>query len=295
MDSKIRRKGYPYILPALLFIIFVFFVPVAYTVVMSFLRWNLLRPDLGVRSAGFSNYVRLFTDVFTLETIGRTFYFVIGSVLVELVAGFIVALALDTEFKGWKIVQSILLTPFMIAPVVVGFVWRFILNSDYGPVIHFFKQIGLGAFVADPLLSNPHAVIPVLILTDAWEYTPFVVLVLLAGLKAIPQEPFEAAIVDGASLWKRFRYITLPLLKPSILVVIVIRTLTSLRVFDIVFIMTGGGPGTSSETLAFYGYRTAFQSYNIGFSSAINMLTFGIAIGFTLFYMKIVGGGKNAE
>ncbi len=295
MDLRRRFSGFTYVLPALVFIVVIFMIPLTYTVVMSFLRWNLLRPDLGIRAAGFSNYERLFTDSFTLETIGRTFYFVVGSVLLELLVGLSIALALDTEFKGWKIVQSILLVPFMIAPVVVGFVWRFILNNDYGPVIHFLKQIGLSGLTDKPLLSNPSMAMPVLILADAWEFTPFVVLVLLAGLKSIPYEPYEAAFVDGAGSIQRFLYITLPLLRSSMLVAVVIRTLTSLRVFDIVFIMTGGGPGTSTETLAFYGYRIAFQSYNIGFSSAINMLTFGIAIIFTIFYMRVIGGGKNYD
>jgi multiple sugar transport system permease protein len=295
MDLRRRFSGFTYVLPALVFIVVIFMIPLTYTVVMSFLRWNLLRPDLGIRAAGFSNYERLFTDSFTLETIGRTFYFVVGSVLLELLVGLSIALALDTEFKGWKIVQSILLVPFMIAPVVVGFVWRFILNNDYGPVIHFLKQIGLSGLTDKPLLSNPSMAMPVLILADAWEFTPFVVLVLLAGLKSIPYEPYEAAFVDGAGSIQRFLYITLPLLRSSMLVAVVIRTLTSLRVFDIVFIMTGGGPGTSTETLAFYGYRIAFQSYNIGFSSAINMLTFGIAIIFTILYMRVIGGGKNYD
>ncbi len=289
------KKNLSFILPALVFIVIIFLIPLIYTIVMSFVRWNLLRPDLGIKVIGFRNYAKLFSDPFTYETLFRTLYFVIGSVFLELILGFCIALALDTEFKGWKIVQSILLIPFMIAPIVVGFVWRFILNSDYGPVIHFLRQIGFSSFLADPLLSNPNAVIPVLIVTDAWQYTPFVTLVLLAGMKAIPREPYEAAYVDGANAYQRFLSITLPLLKPSILVAVVIRTLTSLRVFDIVFIMTGGGPGTASETLAFYGYRMAFNQYNIGFSSAINMLTFSLAIVFTIIYMKIIGGGKNSE
>lgn len=289
------KKNVSFILPTLIFIIIIFLIPLIYTIAMSFVRWNLLRPDLGIKVIGFRNYTRLFSDPFTYETLFRTLYFVIGSVFLELILGFCVALALDTEFKGWKIIQSILLIPFMIAPIVVGFVWRFILNSDYGPVIHFLRQIGFSSFLAEPLLSNPNAVIPVLIVADAWQYTPFVTLVLLAGMKAIPREPYEAAYVDGANAYQRFISITLPLLKPSILVAVVIRTLTSLRVFDIVFIMTGGGPGTASETLAFYGYRTAFNQYNIGFSSAINMLTFSIAIVFTIIYMKIIGGGKNSE
>lgn len=295
MNSRRKIKGVSYVLPSLIFITIIFMIPLTYTVVMSFLRWNLLRPDLGIRAAGFDNYTRLFTDSFTLETVGRTFYFVTGSVLLELLAGLCIALALNSEFKGWKVVQSILLVPFMIAPVVVGYVWRFILNSDYGPIIHFLKQLGFAGLLDKPLLSNPSAVMPVLILADAWEFIPFVTLVLLAGLKSIPYEPYEAAYVDGAGSFQRFFYITFPLLRSSILVAVVIRTLTSLRVFDIVFIMTGGGPGTASETLAFYGYRMAFQSYNIGFSSAINMLTFAIAVVFTILYMKVIGGGKNYD
>jgi multiple sugar transport system permease protein len=289
------KRNMSFILPALIFIVIIFLIPLVYTISMSFVRWNLLRPDLGIKPIGFRNYIKLFSDSFTYETLFRTIYFVVGSVLLELICGLCIALALDTEFKGWKIVQSILLIPFMIAPIVVGFVWRFILNSDYGPVIHFLRQIGFSSLLAEPLLSNPNAVMPVLIIADAWQYTPFVTLVLLAGMKAIPREPYEAAYVDGASSFQRFRAITLPLLKSSILVAVVIRTLTSLRVFDIVFIMTGGGPGTASETLAFYGYRTAFNQYNIGFSSAINMLTFSLAILFTIIYMKIIGGGKNSE
>ncbi|HPJ90008.1 MAG TPA: sugar ABC transporter permease [Thermotogota bacterium] len=288
-----EKRVLSYILPALIFIIIIFLIPLVYTIITSFMRWNMLRPDLGIKPIGFRNYIKLFSDSFTYATLFRTLYFVVGSVVLELICGLCIALALDSEFKGWKIVQSILLIPFMIAPIVVGFVWKFILNSDYGPVIHFLREIGFGSFLTEPLLSNPNAVIPILIIADAWQYTPFVTLVLLAGMKAIPREPYEAAFVDGANATQRFFSITLPLLKPSILVAIVIRTLTSLRVFDIVFIMTGGGPGTSSETLAFYGYRVAFDQYNIGFSSAINMLTFGIAIIFTIFYMKIIGGGKK--
>jgi multiple sugar transport system permease protein len=248
------KRNMSFILPALIFIVIIFLIPLVYTISMSFVRWNLLRPDLGIKPIGFRNYIKLFSDSFTYETLFRTIYFVVGSVLLELICGLCIALALDTEFKGWKIVQSILLIPFMIAPIVVGFVWRFILNSDYGPVIHFLRQIGFSSLLAEPLLSNPNAVMPVLIIADTWQYTPFVTLVLLAGMKAIPREPYEAAYVDGASSFQRFRAITLPLLKSSILVAVVIRTLTSLRVFDIVFIMTGGGPGT--EMFHFPGFAS---------------------------------------
>ncbi len=290
-----KKSKYFYILPAITFILVVFFIPLIYALVISFARWNLLRPDLGITFIGFKNYGKLFSDSFTWQVFLQTIYFVVGAVLLELVAGIIIALALNTEFKGWKVVQSIILIPFMIAPVVVGFVWRFILNPDFGPITHFLISIGFKGLTENPLLTNPKAVIPILILADAWEFIPFVVLVILAGLKSISREPYEAAIADGANSFQMFFYITLPLLRPSILVAVVIRTLTSLRVFDIVYIMTGGGPGSASETLAFYGYRMAFQSYKMGYSSTINIFIFGIAIVFTVVYMKIIGWGGNDE
>lgn len=293
MQPKIKLNNLGYVLPTLIFIISIFLIPIVYTVVISFFNWNLLRPDLGVRFVGLQNYIRAFRDSFTWETMGRTFYFVIVSVLLELIFGFIIALSLNTEFKGWKVVQSIILIPFMIAPVVVGFAWKFVLNNDYGPLPQLLMNIGFSSIAENPLLANPNSAMFMVILADVWEYTPFVTLVLLAGLKALPQEPYEAAYVDGASAIQRFFYITLPLLRPSIMVAIVIRTLTSLRVFDTIFIMTGGGPGSATETLSFYGYRTAFQSYQMGYSSAINLISFFLAIVFTLIYMKILGWDNN--
>lgn len=293
MQPKIKLNNLGYVLPTLIFIISIFLIPIVYTVVISFFNWNLLRPDLGIRFVGLQNYTRAFRDSFTWETMGRTFYFVIVSVLLELIFGFIIALSLNTEFKGWKVVQSIILIPFMIAPVVVGFAWKFVLNNDYGPLPQLLMNIGFSSIAENPLLANPNSAMFMVILADVWEYTPFVTLVLLAGLKALPQEPYEAAYVDGASAIQRFFYIALPLLRPSIMVAIVIRTLTSLRVFDTIFIMTGGGPGSATETLSFYGYRTAFQSYQMGYSSTINLISFFLAIVFTLIYMKILGWDNN--
>jgi len=293
LQVKNKFKDVGYVLPALIFTITIFLIPVVYTIVISFFNWNLLRPDLGIRFVGLQNYIRAFRDSFTWETMGRTFYFVIVSVLLELIFGFVIALSLNTEFKGWKVVQSIILIPFMIAPIIVGFAWKFVLNNDYGPLPQFLMNIGFGSIAKNPLLANPNSAMFMVILADVWEYTPFVTLVLLAGLKALPQEPYEAAYVDGASTIQRFFYITLPLLRPSILVAIVIRTLTSLRVFDTIFIMTGGGPGSATETLSFYGYRSAFQSYQMGYSSTINLISFFLAIVFTLIYMKILRGSNN--
>ncbi|WP_216086395.1 carbohydrate ABC transporter permease [Sediminispirochaeta smaragdinae] len=264
-----------------------------YSVGITFYQWNLLRADLGMRFTGLSNYIQLLSDPFTWEVVGRTLLFVVGAVGLELVLGCMIALFLNTDFFGAKLLQSIVLLPFMIAPIVVGFTWRFLLSNSVGPVPPLLTSLGLGGLVSPPLLANRHLVMVVFIVVDVWQYTPFVVLVLLAGLKSLPTEPYDAAQMDGATPMQRFFLLTVPLLKPSILVAVVIRTLTAFRIFDRVMIMTGGGPGSASEVLSFYGYRTAFQSYEMGMAGAIGILTLAIAMVFTVFYIKQVGLGDS--
>jgi multiple sugar transport system permease protein len=290
MNKKIN-PGVFYLLPVMLFIILIFLIPLIYSLGTSFTRWLLLRPDLGVKFIGLTNYIRLFKDIFTWQTLGRTFYFVFGAVSIETIVGFILALTLNTEFKGWKVVQSIILVPFMMAPIVVGFTWKFILDNNFGLIPYILKAIGLGKIIKDvPLLANPKMAMPMIIIADAWEYIPVVTLIILAGLKSLPIELYEAADVDGATSFQKFKYITLPMLRPVILVAVVMRTLTSLQVFDSIYVMTGGGPGSATETLSFYTYREAFISYDIGFSSALNVLIILLAMIFTIIYMKIIRG-----
>jgi len=287
--NRQKREICSYLLPGLAFLCIIFVIPLLYAVGITFFRWTLIRPDLGITFVGLKNYVTILSDPFTWETMGRTFFFVVGAVFVEMILGTAIALVLNLDYPGHNIIQSIFLIPFMMAPIVVGFAWRFLLNNTFGPVPELFRAIGLEGVVDIPLLANPDKVLFMLILVDIWQFTPFVVLVTLAGMKALPAEPFEAAVVDGATAWQRFWKITVPLLRPSILVAVVIRTLTALRIFDTVSIMTGGGPGSSSEVLSYYGYRLAFQSYEMGLAGTIGVLTMAVSLVFTIFYIKKVG------
>lgn len=287
------KEKYYYLLPGLIFLSLIFVIPLFYALGITFFKWNLLRPDLGIRFVGFENYIKILSNSFVWETIGRTFYFVIAAVFTELIIGVSVALFLNRDFFGSRIVSSILLIPFMMAPIVVGFAWRFLLNNDFGPLPAFFQKVGLGFLISPPLLANPNLVLPVLIIVDIWQFTPFVVLVVLAGLKSLPLEPYEAALIDGATPWQQFWKITIPLLKPSLLVAMVIRTLTALRIFDTVMIMTGGGPGSSTEVLSYFGYRLAFQSYEMGKAGTVGFIVMIFALIFTLFYIKTIGVGNE--
>ena len=287
------KEKYYYLLPGLIFLSLIFVIPLFYALGITLFKWNLLRPDLGIRFVGFENYIKILSNSFVWETIGRTFYFVIAAVFTELIIGVSVALFLNRDFFGSRIVSSILLIPFMMAPIVVGFAWRFLLNNDFGPLPAFFQKIGLDFLISPPLLANPNLALPVLIIVDIWQFTPFVVLVVLAGLKSLPLEPYEAALIDGATPWQQFWKITIPLLKPSLLVATVIRTLTALRIFDTVMIMTGGGPGSSTEVLSYFGYRLAFQSYEMGKAGTVGFIVMIFALIFTLFYIKTIGVGNE--
>ncbi|MBN2049102.1 MAG: sugar ABC transporter permease [Spirochaetales bacterium] len=292
MLNRWDRKKYEaagYLLPGLLFLFVIFIIPLGYAVGITFFRWTLIRPDLGIRFVGLKNYITILSDPFTWQTLGRTLLFVMAAVFLEMVLGTAVSLVLNLGYRGHNLVQSVFLIPFMMAPIVVGFAWRFLLNNSFGPVPELFRSIGLGSVVDTPLLANPKTVLFVLILVDLWQFTPFVVLVTLAGMKSLPAEPFEAAVVDGATAWQRFWRITVPLLRPSILVAVVIRTLTAFRIFDTVSIMTGGGPGSSSEVLSYFGYRMAFQSYEMGLAGTIGVLTMAVSLIFTIFYIRQVG------
>ena len=287
------KEKYYYLFPGLIFLSLIFVIPLFYALGITFFKWNLLRPDLGIRFVGFGNYIKILSNSFVWETIGRTFYFVIAAVFTELIIGVSVALFLNRDFFGSRILSSILLIPFMMAPIVVGFTWRFLLDNNFGPLPAFFQKAGLGFLISPPLLANPNLVLPVLIIVDIWQFTPFVVLVVLAGLKSLPLEPYEAALIDGATPWQQLWKITIPLLKPSLLVAMIIRTLTALRIFDTVMIMTGGGPGSSTEVLSYFGYRLAFQSYEMGKAGTVGFIVMIFALIFTLFYIKTIGVGNE--
>src|SRR5205807_99717 len=196
----------------------------------------------------FANFARLAGDRFFLEALAHTFVYAVVALTFEFLLGLGLAVLLDRSLRGRSFFRSALLIPMMLPPVVVGVVWRLMLNPDFGAVNGTLKSVGMNTesltWTASPLLA-----LGSVIAVDIWQWTPFMFLVLLAGLQAIPQEPYEAAIIDGSSAWQTFRHVTLPLLKPAILIALLLRTMDLLRVFDQIFILTQGGPGFATETV----------------------------------------------
>lgn len=275
-----RHSRWVFPLPALLFILAMMIFPLAFTVSNSFTAWSL---SAGKSQAfvGLQNYIQLFTkDTRFLGSIWRTFYFSAFALFFEVVLGVAMAIFIDMrEYRGKKFVNSILLLPMMATPVAVAMVWLLMFEPSAGIINYALRQLHLPV---SQWLASPDSVIPSLALVDIWEWTPLVTLIALAGLTTLPNELFEAARVDGASFWQTTWKITLPMLMPTLTVAILLRLIDVLKTFDIIYTMTGGGPGISSETLNIYTYGQSFSYLNFGYASSILVIFTTIVAGIAL-------------
>ena len=217
------------------------------------------------------NFTRLISDRFFLDALGHTFIYAAASLTLEFLIGLGLALLLNRELRGRSFFRAALIIPMMLPPVVVGVIWRLMLNPDFGAINGTLKSLGIKT-ESLTWTASPKLAFVSIIAVDVWQWTPFMFLVLLAGLQAIPQEPYEAALVDGAGAWQTFRDITLPLLKPAILIALLLRTMDLLRVFDQIFILTEGGPGFATETISLYIYRAAFRFGDFGYAAAMSFV-----------------------
>ena len=251
-------------LPALVLVAALMVYPLVYTIVLSMRSY-----DFGLRGysfAGLSHYVTTLTNQRFWDAFGRTFWFAALSVTGSIVLGMIMALILNRDFRGARWTRTAFLMPMVATPVATSLVWMMMFNPTLGVLNYLLGLVGLppSLWVADPALA-----IPSIVLVDIWHFAPFAMLILLAGLRSLPREPFESAMIDGASRWQIFWRITLPLLQPVLVVVLIFRIIDSLKVFDLIWVMTAGGPGFASETLYVYAYNQAFKYLDIGYGSAV--------------------------
>jgi len=205
----------------------------------------------------------------------------------EFFLGLGLALLLDQPFRGRGLFRAILLIPMMLPPVVVGVVWRLMYNPDFGAINGTLKGAGVNT-EALTWTASPGLALASVIAVDIWQWTPFMFLILLAGLQAIPQEPYEAAMIDGSNWWQTFCHVTLPMLKPAILIALLLRTMDLLRVFDQIFILTGGGPGFATETVSLYIYRAAFRFADFGYAAAMSFVLLALTNVISLIYIRFL-------
>jgi len=276
--SSYRRRGayIRFALPALLVVGAVIVFPWLYTLYMSLHDWQVGSPRVFV---GLSNYADLLADARFHAAVGRTLLYTALAVLLPVVLGSVAALFFHQEFPWRGFCRGIFILPMMATPVAIALVWTMMFHPQLGVLNYLLTQVGLPPSL---WVYSPDTVIPALVLVETWQWTPLVMLIVLGGLAAMPTEPLESAVVDGAGPWRVLRDITLPLVLPFVMVAVVLRTIDALKAFDTIFAITQGGPGTASETINIYLYLQAFSFFRIGHASAVVVVFFLLVVACSL-------------
>lgn len=280
-SSTERRHAYLMIAPAVTILLGVAAYPILATMWLSLHRMILVFHEQ--RFVGAGNYAFLLRDARFWTALGNTTYFAIVAVSLELALGLAFALLLSAAAPGRGLLRASILVPWAIPTVVSAKLWAWLFNPDYGALTRLLPATDTN------MLGTPGYAMHAAILVDVWKTTPFVALLLLAGLQAIPQDLYKAAEIDGASRLRAFRSITLPMLRPTIAVTVVFRTLDAFRVFDAVYVLTDGGPANTTETLSIYAYKTLMRSGDFGYGSTLSVATFICVMAISVAYLRLLG------
>jgi multiple sugar transport system permease protein len=280
-----RRLARLLLTPALAVIALVAAYPIGYAIWLSLTEYSVRVPGKW-RFVGFDNYTEAFGSSEFWESVKNTFIFTGLSVTLELAIGLGMALAMHAAFKGRGVLRTVVLVPWAVLTVVSAITWRTLFEPDLGLAPVILDKIGIAGNVV--WLGQQGYAMAVMVLADVWKTAPFMALLLLAGLQVIPDDVYDAAKVDGATTWQRFRSITIPLLMPAILVALIFRTLDALRIFDLPYVLTGGSNGTT--TLSLIAHQELTTNRLIGYGSALAVLTFVIVMAVSFLYIRTVGG-----
>ncbi len=283
MIRNATRGGLPWLAPGLIFLAAIDLFPLAYAVGFSLYSWWIAQPA-NLSFVGLQNYVTLLGDPAVRHATGVSAVFMVSAVLLEVLAGLGLALFFARQARLLDLVRPVILLPLFVTPVVSATMWRLMIHPDLGIVNYYLRRLGLGS---PSWLGDPTLAMAAVVLLDAWRTIPFMFLVLHAGIISIPHELFEAARVDGAGRWHTLRYVTLPLLQYILLVAVLIRGMDAFREFDIIYVVTGGGPGTATETLQLLNYRI-FGLGHMGLASALATLTLIIVVGVCLGLIRLM-------
>ena len=254
------------ILPTAIILLMVGIMPLVYSLALTLHDWTLGKPQ-GPLFIWFRNYVSVVKDLRFWTSLQTSFIFTAAAVSAEFVVGMALALLFSRDFRGNRLVRTLLLIPMMLAPIVAGLIWRFMYNPQIG-IVNFLLRL---LHIKGPIwLGDPSVAMPAVVIVDVWQWAPFMFLMLFAGIASLPLDVFEAAKVDGATARQRFFLITLPLLRPIILVAVVIRVIDTLRVFDTIFVLTRGGPANITEVLSIYTYKVGMNFFRIGYATTMS-------------------------
>lgn len=276
--------------PSILALLILGMFPFGYSIWLSFQSLNLGSSLDSAKFIGLSNYVEMISNKYFWNALGVTVAYVVGVVSVELIIGFMIAILLNKKIWGGWFVRSTIIIPMVMTPVVVGLTWRTLFNTQYGIINYYLSFLHLPtskwiASASTSLLS--------IMMVDIWQWTPFVSLILLAGLQTVPVEAIEAAQVDGASPARQFWHVTIPLMKWAILVALVFRVMDAFKIFDNIFTLTMGGPGSTTETLSMHSYIAGFRNFHMGYAAATSLVLLIIVIVICQSLLKLLAREKG--
>ena len=287
--KRSRDPVWRFLLPGFFFVGVFSLYPIFDSFRLSFYRMILTLPWLGHKFVGLDNYRDLATDPVALGSLGISLVFVAVTTPIEVLLGLAMAMVLNESFRGRGWLRAVVLVPWAIPTVVSSQMWRFIFNDRYG--LFNFLLFGDATQRYWAPLAEPYLALSSIMVADIWKTSSFAALIILAGLQGIPRELYESASIDGATPWQKFRHITVPLLKPALLLALVFRTIDALKVFDLVFVMTQGGPADTTNVLQFYGYKKTFAEGMIGYGSAIAVVVFLVSLLLSALYIRSAGTG----
>lgn len=273
-----RRYGYLLAAPTVLIVLLIILFPITFALISSFFDYTLINKSFN-NFIGLDNYVNSIDDEQLFNSISVTFFFVVLVVLFEFLLGFFIAILLNSIDRFKSIYYFILLLPLLINPIVVGLIWRMFLHPQLGILNYLLSLISISPI---NWLGDPKMAFVTIIFVDIWHQVSFMIILLLAGLSAIPKEPYEAARSDGAGILDCFIHITLPYMRPVIIVTILIRLIFAVKTYDLIYIMTKGGPGDATDLISYYIYRSAFISLNLGEAAAMSTILLFIIVILTL-------------
>jgi len=284
-EDYLSKWRWRFLLPVLIFMIAWNVIPLLWVLGMSFYRLNLVS-GMPPRFLGVENYGNLFSDPYFWDRFRITFSYVLIAVALEIVIGFALGFLFNSQdVWGKKVMLPILFAPMMIAPVASGIFFRFMYDPYWGVINHFLNEI-FGVTIQ--FLEEPGWAFPAVVAVDVWMWSPFMALMCIAGLQAVPSHLLEAAEIDRVSWWTKFRYVILPAISPVFVLGALLRTIDAFKTFDTIFVMTGGGPGASTELLSLSLYRMAFLFFNTGKASSLAIVMLFISIAFTSIYLMLI-------
>ena len=281
-DEKIT--GWIFVTPSLLVLAAVIAIPLGFSLVVSFFAYTFVTPTFDL-FVGFENYKNAFSDPYFWHSLWVTIKFVVLVVSIEFTLGFIISLMLNRDIKFKRVYYTILTIPMVMSPVAVGLIWKMLLHPDLGVLNYFLGLVGIGPI---NWLGDPKMAFWSVLMVDIWQQISFMILLLLAGLVSLPKEPFEAATIDGANEFQKLFYITIPLMRPVILSAVVIRTIFAFRTYDLIYVLTRGGPGVSTDVLSYFIYRKTFMGLNLAEAAATSYVLLIVVLALVVVMFRII-------